>query len=67
MGSAVAFAFVFRRHPERSEGPPHLLFVFAVAVVLALAFLASSPKGISCSFSPLSVDATLAYGQDDAR
>jgi hypothetical protein len=35
----------FRRHPERSEGPLYLLFVFAVAVVVAVASLAVIPEG----------------------
>jgi hypothetical protein len=42
--SSATVAFVFRRHPERSEGLLYLLFIFAVALVL-LAFLAVIPKG----------------------
>jgi hypothetical protein len=39
--SSVALAVVFRRHPERSEGPLYLLFIFAVVH----AFLVVIPEG----------------------
>jgi hypothetical protein len=49
--SSATVAIVFRRHPERTEGPLYLLFVFAVALVL-LAFLAVIPEGESTHVQP---------------